>query len=98
MYQAKYFDEVAADILEAKKWYKQQQDGLEERFATAIEEIILKILKMPTAYGIRYKNIRIAHPKIFPYNIHFYIDEPTETVVFTGIIFNKKYNALYLKR
>jgi hypothetical protein len=57
-----------------------------------------KILKMPSAYSIRYKNVRIAHPKVFPYNIHFYIDEETQIVVFTGIIFNKKQNALRLDR
>jgi hypothetical protein len=53
---------------------------------------------MPSAYSIRYKNIRIAHPKIFPYNIHFFIDENTQTVIFTGIIYNKKQNAIHLKR
>ncbi len=98
MYQAKYFDEVSIDIQKAKKWYKDQQIGLEVRFAIAIEECILKILKMPSAYSIRYKNIRIAHPKIFPYNIHFFIDENTQTVIFTGIIYNKKQNAIHLKR
>lgn len=98
MYKAKYFDEVLVDVQEAKKWYKEQQEGLEERFSKAIEEAVLKVLKMPAAYSVRYKNIRIAHPKIFPYNIHFYIDEKEEQVVIIGIIFNKKQNALYLER
>ena len=98
MYQAKYFDEVADDIREAKEWYKQQQEGLEERFALAVRETILTVLKMPSAYSVRYRNIRIAHTKIFPFNVHFYIDEITDTVVFTGIIFNKKHNAIFLER
>ena len=98
MYGAQYFDEVFTDVQDAKKWYKEQQEGLEERFALAIEEAIVKILKMPSAYAVRYKNIRIAHPKVFPYNIHFYIDEDAQNVVFTGIIFNKKQNALRLDR
>lgn len=98
MYHAKYFDEVAIDIHKAKLWYNEQQEGLEERFALAIEECIIKVLKMPTAFSIRYRNIRVAHPKLFPYNIHFYIIESTETVVFTGIIFNQKENALFLER
>lgn len=89
MYKATYFDEVNLDIHKAKVWYKNQQEGLEERFAIAIEECILKILKMPTAFSIRHKNVRIAHPKIFPYNIHFYIVESTKTVVIIGIVFNK---------
>ena len=53
---------------------------------------------MPTAYNVRHKNVRIAHPKTFPYNIHFYIDEKTKTVVIIGIVFNKRKDALKLKR
>lgn len=53
---------------------------------------------MPTAYNIRHKNVRIAHPKTFPYNIHFYINDDTKTVVFIGIVFNKRKDALEIKR
>ena len=97
MYKALYFEEVHNDIQKAKEWYKEQQDGLEIRFAICIEEAIMKILAMPTAYSIRYKNVRIAHPKTFPYNIHFYIDEK-KTVVIIAIVFNKRKDALKIKR
>lgn len=90
MYTAQYFDQVFIDIQEAKIWYKEQKEGLEVEFATAIEITIQKVLKMPTSYSTRYKNIRIAHPKIFPYNLHFYIDELNEIVVFTAIVHNKR--------
>jgi hypothetical protein len=53
---------------------------------------------MPTAYNIRHKNIRISHPKTFPYNIHFYIEEETKTVIFTGIVFNKRKDAIKINR
>ncbi len=98
MYKALYFAEVFADIQKAKEWYKEQQDGLEIRFAICIEEAIMKILAMPTAYNIRHKNVRIAHPKTFPYNIHFYINENEKTVVLIGIVFNKRKDALKLER
>lgn len=98
MYQAKYLDDVVNDIIEAKKWYKEQQEGLEEKFAKQIEDAIKNLLKMPTAYQIRYRNIRIAHPKIFPYNIHFYVDDNQQMVVITGVVFNKRKDALHLKR
>lgn len=98
MYQAKYLDDVVNDIIEAKKWYKEQQEGLEEKFAKQIEDAIKNLLKMPTAYQIRYRNIRIAHPIIFPYNIHFYVDDNQQMVVITGVVFNKRKDALHLKR
>ncbi|OAQ39307.1 hypothetical protein A5893_11635 [Pedobacter psychrophilus] len=70
-----FFDEVQIDIIGAKNWYKKQKEGLEIEFSEEIEKAILYLLKTPKSYSIRYKNIRISHPKRFPFNIHFYIDE-----------------------
>ena len=98
MYNALYFDAVFIDIQEAKIWYKQQKEGLEIEFVFAIEIAIIKILKMPTSYSPQYQNVRIAHPKIFPYNIHFYIDEVNKNVVFTAIIHNKRHSKFAKKR
>jgi hypothetical protein len=72
-------------------WYNKQKDGLEVEFAMCIEKAIEQIIKMPTAYSIRYKNIRIAHPKVFPYNIHFYIDDSIEVIVITAIVHIKRH-------
>lgn len=98
MYNSQYFDQVFIDVQEAKIWYKEQKVGLEVEFAFAIETAIQKILKMPTSYSPRYKNVRIAHPKTFPYNIHFYIDEVNETVVFTAIVHNKREPKIAMNR
>lgn len=75
---------------EARAWYKSQREGLENDFAAAIEQAIERITQMPTAYGVRYKNIRFAHPKVFPYNIHFYIDEAKEMIVITAIVHSRR--------
>jgi hypothetical protein len=98
MYNSQYFDQVFTDVQEAKIWYKEQKEGLDVEFAVAIEIAIQKVLKMPTSYSPRYKNVRIAHPKKFPYNIHFYIDEVNETVVFTAIVHNKRHSKFAMNR
>ena len=98
MYKVFYFDEVENDIVVAKQWYAEQQEGLDVRFSTAVKEIISSILKMPTVYAVRYRNVRIAHTKVFPYNVHFYIDETNSQVVIIGIIHNKRNDALFLDR
>lgn len=97
-YTLLYFDEVETDIREAKLWYKAQQAGLEIEFAIAIEETIELILKAPELYAVRYKKIRIAHPLRFPYNIHFYIDEPNSVVVITAIVHSKRHLKVAKKR
>ncbi len=98
IYKLLYFKEVEADIHFAKTWYKEQKDGLEIDFAFAIENTLHQILKTPKAFAIRYKKIRIAHPKVFPYNIHFYIDEFKKTVVVIAIVHGKRNPKLTIKR
>jgi hypothetical protein len=79
-YQLKYFDEVENDLQEAKLWYQAQQMGLEDLFAASVLKTIEDILEFPKIYAIRYKKIRIAYTKNFPYGIHFYVDESTAIV------------------
>lgn len=98
MYKTQYFDAVFTDIQLAKIWYKEQKEGLEMEFAFAIETAIQKVLRMPTSYPIRHNKVRIAHPKTFPYNIHFYIDDVNKTIVFTAIIHNKRQPEFALNR
>jgi hypothetical protein len=93
-YNVQFFDEVINDIQEAKIWYKEKREGLEIEFAWMIEDTIEQIIKMPSSYAIRYKTIRIAHPKVFPYNIHFYIDELNNMIVITAIVHNRR-NQVY---
>ena len=98
MYKVFYLDEVLNDIITAKQWYAEQQKDLDTKFASAVKEALSGILKMPSAYAVRYKNVRVAHTKIFPYNIHFYIDETKERIVVIGIVHNKRKDALFLER
>ena len=98
MYTALYLDEVESDIAVAKQWYAEQQIGLDVRFAAAVKKTVSNILEMPSSYALRYRNIRIAHTKVFPYNVHFYIDDTKEQVVIIGIVHNKRNDALNLKR
>jgi len=98
MYKVLYLDKVENDIVVAKQWYAEQQNGLDMRFVTAVKDAVSNIIKMPSAYAVRYKNVRIAHTKIFPYHIHFYIDEIKAQVVIIGIVHNKRNNALFFDR
>lgn len=96
-YKIVYFDEVKLDIKEAKDWYRLQVKGLEKRFAKDIKAAILRLKDRPTVHAIRYKNVRIAHPDVFPYAIHFYVDELSQTIVITGIVHNSR-NPLFSQK
>jgi hypothetical protein len=63
-FRLEYLDEVLTDIQEAKAWYKEQREGLEEEFGTTILQAIERILSMPSAYRIRDKFFDIVDSKI----------------------------------
>ncbi|MDR0618909.1 MAG: type II toxin-antitoxin system RelE/ParE family toxin [Bacteroidales bacterium] len=98
MYTLFYLDAVRDDILNAKQWYAEQQKGLDEKFVAAIKDAIANIIKMPAAYAVRYKNVRIAHTRVFPYNIHFFIDEEKEQIILIGVVHQKRKDALFIDR
>ena len=59
MYKVLYLDEVQNDISTAKQWYAEQQEYLDIKFSAAVKETLSSIKKMPSAYSVRYKNVRI---------------------------------------
>jgi hypothetical protein len=81
-FELNYFDQVEEDIEIAKFWDNEQgpDTDLEERFALAIKETINKLQKNPFIYYPVFENIRIAHPKFFPYGVHFIIDEDKKEI------------------
>lgn len=91
-FELDYFDQVEDDIEIAKLWqYEQSPDtDLEERFADSIKETIDKIQKNPFIYYPIFENIRVAHPKFFPYGIHFIINEEKKEILIIAILHNKQ--------
>lgn len=73
-FQISYVIEAENDIRLAKKWYKIQQSGLEKRFALELKETINYISQNPFLFEVKYKNIRVAFTKIFPFGIHYDFD------------------------
>lgn len=97
-YKIIYVDKATQDVKEAKAWYKKQRQGLQKQFATAIIEAISRLQKTPTAYAVRYKNIRVIHTKTFPFGIHFYIEESGKQIVITAIMHDYRDIALIEER
>ena len=99
-FELDYFDEVEDDIEIAKLWYYEQSPDtdLDERFADAIKEAIYKLQKNPFIYYPIYENIRIAHPKFFPYGIHFIINEDKKEILIVAILHNKQDKSKIIKR
>jgi plasmid stabilization system protein ParE len=81
-----YYDEARQDVRDAKKWYFEQQPGLEKRFAEDVKNCISRLQKNPLHYEVRYRQVRLAYCTTFPYAVHFYIDDAAKQLVIIAII------------
>ncbi|MCU0335428.1 MAG: type II toxin-antitoxin system RelE/ParE family toxin [Chitinophagaceae bacterium] len=97
-YRLLYLAEVETDIESACNWYRTQQAGLDRRFALAVADAIEKLWKRPHAYAVRHKDVRIAHPRHFPFNIHFYINEKQQIIVILAVIHGRRHGDIVKKR
>jgi len=96
-YKIFVLDLAKEDFEAGKKYYKQiPVKGLSNRFKSAVKSKLIKISKQPTAYAVRYKNVRIAYTEKFPYAIHFFIEN--NTIFITAIIFDKRDPQITINR
>lgn len=84
-YHIRILPSAYEDIQIAKDWYKQHSSELPGRLVAQVDITAESISNNPFAFSVRYKNIRIANLAVFPYGIHFFINEGTETVVIIGV-------------
>jgi plasmid stabilization system protein ParE len=89
-----YYAVVKTDLIEVKHWYKKQKEGLEKQFAFEVKNCIYRLQENPFNYEVKYRNVRTAFTAIFPYAIHFYIDEPGQQIVIIAIIHQSRNPAL----
>ena len=97
-WQLHYYIEVETDLVDAKKWYKSKQEGLQFRFATEVENSLNNIRKNPFIAQVRYKQIRVAYLHIFPFSIHYYINEPDKSIIIIGIFHQHRNPETYYNR
>ena len=72
------------DIEEASQWYEKKKTGLGSEFLDEIDACLTKIVDNPRIFVEKYRDIRRALPKRFPYAI-YYIIEPYRIVVLAVI-------------
>ena len=74
------------DAREAGQWYNLQKPGLSKKYTNDMVKTLRQIARNPSAFAIRYKNIRLANFETFPYAVHFYILENDALIVVIAIL------------
>ncbi len=90
--------EVKNDVLDAKDWYKSQQKGLEKRFVSEVKIIINYLIKNPLLFQLKYKTVRVAFTDVFPFGVHYHLNEETKTITVLGIFHTSLSPSKWLKR
>ena len=71
------------------KYYDEISSELADRFLKDLKKTIDIIESNPLLYQIRYRNIRIANFKNFPYSVHFIVKN--ELIFVLTILHQKRY-------
>lgn len=80
MYKASILPLAKQDISEAAAWYNSKQKGLGKRFIQEVRTKVLFICENPKATTLCYDDTRCAVLDVFPFMIHYTLDEPNETI------------------
>jgi ParE toxin of type II toxin-antitoxin system, parDE len=86
-YSLGLLDIAKQDAKEIKRWYSSIRKELGKRFTADLKNTLFSIERLPTAYAIRYKNVRFANLDIFPYIVEFFIKEDNAIIVI-AILYN----------
>ncbi len=86
------------DIWEAALWYNYKQKGLGKSFTAEVRKKVRSIKQNPKAFNIRYDNVRTAILDVFPFMIHYSIDESNKSVIISAVLHISRSPNLWNKR
>ncbi|MCK4921425.1 MAG: type II toxin-antitoxin system RelE/ParE family toxin [Bacteroidales bacterium] len=81
-YEVEFRKEAHLDILEAITWYEKRKKGLGDELFIALENVKHLIEQNPYHFEDKYKGIRKAITKRFPYIIYYRIESENKVLVF----------------
>lgn len=81
MYKIVILPIAKEDIKEATNWYNKQQIGLGKRFIQEINLKVAKIKQNPFIYSIRYSIVHTSVLYVFPFMIHYIIEEKNILII-----------------
>ena len=96
-YTIEFRTEARQDILEAVAWYEKVRKGLGNEFLVAIENELHFIEENPYYHKEKYKGIRKAITKRFPYIIYFKIESENQVLVY-AVLHMKRNPGIWKRR
>lgn len=98
MYKSLILPHAKEDIREAAQWYNKQQNGLGKRYTTEVRKKVHLIRQNPKASIIRYKNVRTSVLNVFPFMVHYTINEKNKTIIVSAVLHTSRDTKLWKSR
>ena len=74
------------DVQQAIDWENMRKPGLAAYFLDDLEKKLEDLSITPGTGSIRYENVHITHTKVFPYNIHYIIDDALQQIIILRVL------------
>jgi plasmid stabilization system protein ParE len=86
MYKSIILPPAKEDIRDAAFWYDEKQKGLGKRFISQVREKVYFIRQNPQTGSLRYDNVRTMVLNVFPFMVHYTINEISETIIVSAVL------------
>ena len=74
------------DIYRAMDWEDARSDGLGRRFVDVLDRKFTRLSTTPYIGSVRYDDVRCTSTDVFPYLIHYIVDEPNRQVTVLRVL------------
>lgn len=82
-------DEAKLNIKEALEYYSDISISVKDRFEVELTKSMELLFKNPLHHQVRYRDIRIAFTEVFPYGIHYIVEN--EYIYVLKILHTKRF-------
>ena len=98
MYKTVILPLAKEDIREVALWYNAKQKGLGKRFLSEVREKVFSLRQNPQTAGVRYDHLRTTVLSIFPFMIHYTINENSKTIIISAVLHTSRNPGIWTKR
>jgi plasmid stabilization system protein ParE len=98
MFKVVILPQAKKDIHEAAQWYHTKQPGLGKRFTGEVSSKVSFIERNPMACAKKYDDVRTAVLNIFPFLVHYTIDEIKNVIVISAVLHTSRNSNIWENR
>ena len=97
-YSIKLTIEARTDIKDSIAWYSEQKESLGREFFDNIVKTLKLIRSNPHIFQIRYRQIRQAPVRKFPFQIHYLAEDADQRIVVIAVLHTSRNPQIWKER